>query len=70
MISRDLIYDLYINKNLTRQEVADRLGISKNALIYILGKLNIIKLNACKIRDKYNNRDWLFKKYIIEKNMD
>ena len=42
-IDRNELYDLYINQNKTRQEVADVFGVSSNQIKYLVKKLNMIK---------------------------
>ena len=42
-IDRNELYDLYINQNKTRQEVADIFGVSSSQIKYLVKKLNMIK---------------------------
>ena len=43
-IDRNELYDLYINQNKTRQEVADVFGVSSNQIKYLVKKLNMITI--------------------------
>ncbi|WP_312471761.1 HNH endonuclease signature motif containing protein [Neobacillus sp.] len=66
-LTKELLYQRYIIENQTIQEISKDTGYTKSTIKGRLRRLGIRKKELCLGDNLYDNKDWLFDQYIVQK---
>ena len=67
--NKEWLYNQYIEQNKTIKHIAKEFGYSKTTLSRYKDRFGLKKYKVKKNTKPYANKDWLYKKYIIENKL-